>query len=150
LKSLGDEAVGAISASFYSSTLDTPSNKRFVEIMVRDTENLPGGYAAGCYINGMCIEAALQKTGGATDDKQKLIDALKAVSLEDTPRGPLAFDHFGNVVGNVFIRRVERKDGKLTDTILKTYPKVGQFWTYDEQKYLAAPVYSRDAAPTKL
>ena len=150
LKSLGDEAVGAVSAAFYSSALDTPSNKHFVEIMQRDTGNLPGGYAAGCYINGMCIEAALQKTGGATNDKQKLIDALRAVSLDDTPRGPFGFDHLGNVVGNVFIRKIERKDGKLVNTIIKTYPKVGQFWTYDERKYLAAPVYSRDAAPTKL
>ncbi|HTZ77260.1 MAG TPA: ABC transporter substrate-binding protein [Stellaceae bacterium] len=150
LKSLGDEAVGAISAAFYSSSLDTPSNKHFVEIMLKETENTPGGYAAGCYINGMCIEAALAKTGGATSDKQKLIDALRAVSLEDSPRGAFSFDHLGNVVGNVFIRKTERKDGKLQNTVIKTYPKVSQFWTYDEKKYLAAPVYSRDTAPQKL
>ncbi|HUI18323.1 MAG TPA: ABC transporter substrate-binding protein [Alphaproteobacteria bacterium] len=150
LKSLGDEAVGAVSAAFYSSEFNSPSNKRFVAAMVRETENLPGGYAAGCYINGMCIEAALEKTGGATDDKGKTIAALRAVKLADSPRGAFHFDHFGNVVGNVFIRKLERKDGKLTNTIIKTYPDVGQFWTYDEAKYLAAPVYTRDAEPAKL
>jgi len=150
LKSLGDEAVGAVSAAFYSSEFKSPSNKRFVAAMVRETENLPGGYAAGCYINGMCIEAALEKTGGATDDKAKTIAALRAVKLADSPRGAFHFDHFGNVVGNVFIRKLERKDGKLTNTIIKTYPDVGQFWTYDEAKYLAAPVYTRDAEPAKL
>jgi len=150
LKSLGDEAVGAVSAAFYSSEFNSPSNKRFVAAMVRETENLPGGYAAGCYINGMCIEAALEKTGGATDDKAKTIAALRAVKLADSPRGAFHFDHFGNVVGNVFIRKLERKDGKLTNTIIKTYPDVGQFWTYDEAKYLAAPVYTRDAEPAKL
>ncbi|MFI4986108.1 MAG: ABC transporter substrate-binding protein [Alphaproteobacteria bacterium] len=150
LKSLGDEAVGAVSAAFYASELDSPGNKRFVELMVHETDNIPGGYAAGCYINGMCIEAALEKTGGSTDDKEKTMAALRAVSLDDTPRGALRFDHLGNVTGNVFIRKLARKDGKLVNTIVKTYANVGQFWSYDETKYLAAPVYSRDAAPAKL
>lgn len=149
LKSLGDEAVGAISACFYSSELDTPSNKRFVEAMLRDYGNIPGMYAAGCYINGMCIEAALEKTGGRTEDKQAVMKALRAVSLTDTPRGPFHFDDLGNVVGNVFIRRVERKNGKLVNTIIKTYPNVSQFWTYDEKWFLAQPVYSRDYPPAK-
>ncbi len=149
LKSFGDEAIGAISAAWYSSDLDTPSNKRFVEDMVRDYGNIPGGYAAGCYINGMCIEAALEKTGGKTEDKQKLIEALRAVSLTDSPRGAFRFDHLGNVVGNIFIRRIERKNGKLVNTILKTYPEVGQFFTYDEKQFLAQPVYSREFPPLK-
>jgi branched-chain amino acid transport system substrate-binding protein len=149
LKSFGDEAVGAVSASWYSTELDAPSNKTFIAGMQRDYQILPGGYAAGTYVNGMVIEAALEKTGGKTD-KQALIDALRAVSLADTPRGAFRFDHLGNVIGNVFIRKLERKDGKLVNTIVKTYADVGQFWTYDEQKYLAAPVYTRDAAPVKL
>jgi branched-chain amino acid transport system substrate-binding protein len=149
LKSFGDEAIGAISAAWYSSDFDTPTNKRFVEEMVKETGGVPGGYAAGTYINGMCIEAALAKTGGKTDDKQALITALRAVSLTDTPRGAFHFDDMGNVVGNVFIRRLERKNGKLVNTIVKTYPNVSQFWTYDEKKFLAEPVYSRDYPPLK-
>ena len=149
LKSFGDEALGAISAAWYSSDLDTPSNKRFVADMVKDYGNIPGGYAAGIYINGMCIEAALAKTGGKIEDKEALIAALRAVSLSDTPRGAFHFDHFGNVIGNVFIRKLERKDGKLVNTIVKTYPNVSQFWTYDEKQYLAQPVYSRDYPPLK-
>jgi branched-chain amino acid transport system substrate-binding protein len=149
LHSFGDEAIGAISAAWYSSALETPSNQRFVADMVRDYGNLPGGYAAGCYINGMCIAAALEKTGGKTDDKDALIAALRGVSLSDTPRGALHFDSLGNVVGNVFIRRLERKDGKLVNTIVKTYPDVGQFWNYDRKQYLAQPVYSRDYPPLK-
>jgi len=149
LKSFGEEAVGAVSASWYSTELDTPSNKAFIAGMQRDYQNLPGGYAAGTYINGMVIEAALQKTGGKTD-KQALIDALRGVALTDTPRGAFRFDHLGNVVGNVFIRKLEKKGDKLVNTIVKTYADVGQFWTYDEAKYLAAPVYTRDAAPAKL
>jgi branched-chain amino acid transport system substrate-binding protein len=149
LKSFGDEAAGAISAAWYSSDLDTPSNKQLVADMVKDYGNIPGGYAAGMYIAGMIIEAALHKTGGTTADKDALIAALRGVSLTDTPRGAFRFDRLGNVIGNVFIRKLERKDGELVNTILKTYRDVSQFWTYDEKQYLAQPVYSRDYPPLK-
>src|SRR5215469_4693402 len=149
LKSFGDEALGAISCSAYTADLDTPSNQKFVAGMLRDYENLPGLYAAGLYINGMVADAALQKTGGRADDRDALIKALRAVALSDTPRGPFHFDHFGNVVGSIYIRRCERKAGKLVNTTIKTYNNVSQFWTYDENWFLEQPVYSRDYPPLK-
>jgi branched-chain amino acid transport system substrate-binding protein len=149
LKSFGDEAIGLISASPYTSDFDSPSNKKLVAEMLRDNGNLPGVAAAGLYINGMIAEAALEATGGKTDDKDALIKALRAVSLTDSPRGPFHFDYLGNVVGNIFIRRCEKKDGKLVNTTIKTYPNVSQFWTYDEKWFLAQPVYSRDYPPLK-
>jgi branched-chain amino acid transport system substrate-binding protein len=149
LKSFGDEAIGLVSASWYTSDLDTPVNKQFIAGMVRETGAIPGQYAAGLYINGMVAEAALKTTGGKTDDKDALVKALRAVSLTDSPRGPFHFDHFGNVVGNTYIRKLERKDGKLVQTTIKTYPNVSQFWTYDEKWFLEQPVYSRDYPPLK-
>ena len=47
LKSVGDEAIGVVSASFYSSALGSESNKRFVEAMQKNYGVLPGGYSAG-------------------------------------------------------------------------------------------------------
>jgi branched-chain amino acid transport system substrate-binding protein len=149
LKSFGDEAIGLITASVFTSDLDTPITKKFIEGMVRDTGAIPGLYAAGLYINGMVAEAALEKTGGNTDNKEAFIAAMRGVSLTDSPRGPFHFDHFGNVVGNVYIRRLERKDGKLVQTTIKTYPNVSQFWTFDEKWFLEQPVYSRDYPPLK-
>src|SRR5215467_8083329 len=149
LKSLGDEAVDVISAAWYSADFDSPSNKQFVADMQKDYGVLPGGYSAGMYIAGQCVEAAIQKLDTKSDDHKAFAEALHQVSLTDTPRGPVQFDHFGNVVGDVFIRKCERKDGKLVNTIIKTYPKVSQFWTYDEKAFLANPVYSRDYPPAK-
>jgi branched-chain amino acid transport system substrate-binding protein len=149
LKSFGDEAIGLISASVFTSDLDSPINKQFIAGMVRDAGAVPGLYAAGLYINGMVAEAALNATGGNTDDKATFMKALRTVSLADSPRGPFHFDRFGNVVGNVYIRRLERKDGKLVQTTIKTYPNVGQFWTFDEKWFLEQPVYSRDYPPLK-
>ena len=75
------------------------------------------------YINGMVAEAAVKALDGKTDDKEALIKAMRAVSLQDSPRGPFHFDHFGNVVGNVYIRRVVKQDGKLAQHTIKTYPE---------------------------
>ncbi|HEY1542894.1 MAG TPA: ABC transporter substrate-binding protein, partial [Xanthobacteraceae bacterium] len=149
LKSLGDEAVGVISSHWYSADRDIPANKKFVEDMQKNYGVLPGGYSAGMYIAGQCVEAAIQKVGGNADDRVAFAAALHQVSLTDTPRGPLKFDHFGNVVGDVFIRKCERKNGKLVNSIIKTYPNVSQFWTYNEKEFLAKPVYSRDYPPAK-
>src|SRR5215510_44131 len=149
LRSLGDEAVGVISAVWYSADSNTPSNKRFVEAMQKDYNVLPGGYAAGMYIAGQCIEAAIQKVGSSADDRKAFAEALHQISLTDTPRGPVKFDHLGNVVGDVFIRKCERKGGQLGNTIIKTYPNVSQFWTYNEKDFLANPVYARDYPPAK-
>jgi branched-chain amino acid transport system substrate-binding protein len=149
MKSFGDEALGMITASSYTADLDTPSNKQFIAGMVRNTGAIPGLYAAGLYINGLIAEAALQALDGKSDDKEALIKAMREVSLADSPRGPFRFDHFGNVIGNVYLRRVVKQDGKLAQQTIKTYPNVSQFWTFDEKWFLAQPVYSRDYPPVK-
>src|SRR5215203_6916567 len=68
LRSLGDEAVGVVSAAWYSADFDTPSNKRFVADMQKEFGVLPGGYSAGMYIAGQCVEAGIQKAAGQADD----------------------------------------------------------------------------------
>ncbi len=149
LHSLGDEAIDVVSASWYSADFDSAVNKRFVAAMRKDYNVLPGGYSAGMYIAGQCVEAAIRMLDGHADDRKALADALHQIAIEDTPRGPIKFDHLGNVVGEVFIRKCERKGGQLVNTVIKRYPNVSQFWTYDEKEFLANPVYSRDYPPAK-
>src|SRR6516162_5571176 len=149
LRSVGDEAIGLYSCSPYTLDLDTDSNKRFVADMQKNYGVDPGFYAAGLYVNCAVVEAGLQKTGGKSDDKDAMMAALKSVSLTDTPRGPIKFDHFGNVIGDFYVRRCERAGGKLINKTVKTYKDVSQFWTYDEKKFLSQPVYSRDFPPLK-
>jgi branched-chain amino acid transport system substrate-binding protein len=149
LHSLGDEAIGVKSAHWYSADFDSESNKRFVADMQKNYNVLPGGYSAGMYIAGMCIEAALEKSGGKAASKTAFAEELHKVSIKDSPRGPFHFDQYGNVVGTVFIRNCERKNGKLVNTVINTYPNVCQFWTYYSMKFLSQPVYSRDYPPLK-
>ena len=149
LKSLGDEAIGIYTAHWYTPSYESESNKRFVATMAKDYGEVPGGGATAMYVAGQVIEAALEKTAGQIDDRKSFMDAIRSVSLPDTPRGPFHFDAFGNAVGPVFIRKCEKKDGKLVNTVIKTYPDVTQFWTYDVNWFLSQPVYSRDYPPAK-
>jgi branched-chain amino acid transport system substrate-binding protein len=149
LKAMGDEAIGTYSANWYTPDYNSSSNQQFVAGMQKEYGELPGGYAAGMYLAGQVMEVALQKTGGKTSDKKALMSAIRSASLRETPRGPFHFDDFGNAVGSVFIRRCERKDGRLVNTTLKTYDNISQFWSYDQKAFLAEPVYNRDYPPAK-
>jgi branched-chain amino acid transport system substrate-binding protein len=44
---------------------------------------------------------------------------------------------------------VARVNGKLTNTIVKTYPQVSQFWTTDPKESVKQPNFSRDFPPSK-
>ena len=48
LKSVGDEAVGVVSASFYSAAFGSESNKRFVAAMQKNYGVLPEAIPRGC------------------------------------------------------------------------------------------------------
>ena len=149
LRSFGDEALGLYSCCPYSLDLATDSNKRFIAAMVKDYGVEPGFYAAGLYVATAVVAAGLEKSGGKTDNKEAFVAALKAVDLKDTPRGPIKFDHLGNVVGDFYIRHLEKANGKYINKTVKTYKNVSQFWTYDEKSFLSRPVYSRNYPPLK-
>ena len=153
LRSFGEEAIGLYSCVPYTLDLENESNHRFVDGMLKNFDAVPGQYAALLYLNCMVVDAGLKALGGDSSDKQKLIAALRAVNLTDTPRGPIKFDHFGNVIGDFYIRKLDKEGAKyglkLWNKTVKTYHNVSQFWTYDEKKFLAKPVYSRDYPQVK-
>ena len=151
LKSYGEEAVGMISCSPYTLDLQGDGNQRFVDGMLKNYDTVPGFYAAGLYVNCQVVDAGLKAAGGDASDRDKFVVALKGVSLTDTPRGPIKFDHLNNVVGNIYVRRLGTEGAKyglkLWNKTIKTYENVSQFWTWPEAEYLAHPVYSRDYPP---
>jgi branched-chain amino acid transport system substrate-binding protein len=151
LKSFGDEALDLVSACPYTLDLESDANKRFVDGMIKNYDAIPGFYAAGLYVNCQVVDAGLKAAGGGASNKEKFMKALQAVSLPDTPRGPLKFDHLNNVVGNIYIRHLGKEGAKyglkLWNKTIKTYENVSQFWTWPEAEYLAHPVYSRDYPP---
>jgi branched-chain amino acid transport system substrate-binding protein len=148
LRNMGDEALGIATSCWYSAELDNAPNRRFAPAFRGEWKYDPGFYAAATYVNGAVLEAAVAAVGGRVEDKPAFMKALRATRV-DTARGAVRFDDYGNVIGNVYIRKVERKDGRLVNAVVHTYPDVSQFWTYDTQEFLKNPVYSRDWPPAK-
>src|ERR1700742_3877664 len=148
LRNMGDEALGIITTCWYSAELEAKQNQIFAPAFRKEFSYDPGFYAASTYVNGAVLEAAIAAVNGNVEDKAALMAALRSVNV-DTARGPVKFDELGNVVGNVYLRKVTRKDGRLVNSVFKTYPDVSQFWTYGKEAFLANPVYSRDFPPAK-
>ena len=68
--------------------------------------------AVGGYDGMHLIYEALKKTGGKTDG-DSLIEAMKGMSWE-SPRGPISIDpQTRDIVQNIYIRKVEKKNGEL-------------------------------------
>jgi branched-chain amino acid transport system substrate-binding protein len=144
LKSMGDEALGVISSGWYTAAINNADNKRFVQNINRDYQQDPGFYSMGAYGAGLMLEQALKDVKGRIEDKPAFMAALRNVQISNDPRGKISLDALGNPVMDIYIRKVERNAGKLSNTVVKTYPAVSQFWTYNKKDFLANPVYSRD------
>ncbi len=149
LKQMGDEALGVISGSFYAAGLDTPESKRFVAAVNKDYGADPGYYTLGSYSAGVLFEQAAKALNGKVEDKEALMKALRNPGALKDARGDWKIDEYGNPVQPIYIRKVERKNGRLVNVVLKTYPAVSQFWTYDPKAFLASPVYSRNVPVSK-
>jgi branched-chain amino acid transport system substrate-binding protein len=149
LKQMGDEAIGVVTGGWYAAGIDSPENKRFVAAVNKEYGADPGYYTLGAYSAGVLVEAAAKAVNGKVEDKEAFMKALRNPGTVRDPRGDWKIDEYGNPVMTMFIRKVERKDGKLVNAVVKTYPNTSQFWTYDPKAFLAAPVYSRDVPPAK-
>src|ERR1700724_2430922 len=148
LRNMGDEALGILTTSWYSAELDNPPNRLFAPAFRKQFKYDPGYYAGGVYVTAAVLEAGIRTTKGNVEDKKALMAAIRSSNV-DTVRGVVKLDEFGNAIGDVYIRKVTRSDGRLVNSVVKTYPNVSQFWTYDKTAFLKNPVYSRDYPPAK-
>ena len=123
LNSIGDVALGAVTAHHYSAAHDSPENKAFVEAFKKANNGLrPNFMAVGGYDGMHLIYESLKKTNGAGG--QALIDAMKGMSWT-SPRGPVSIDpQTRDIVQNVYVRKVERKDGELYNVEFATTQNV--------------------------
>ncbi|MBS0528844.1 MAG: ABC transporter substrate-binding protein [Proteobacteria bacterium] len=149
LKRMGDEALGVISAGWYSAATDTPTNKKFVAAMRKAYGADPGYYSVGAYMACQFLNNALEQVKSDTSNKEAFMKALRNVNITDSPYGPVKIDKYGQPILDITIRNVEKKDGRLQNVVIKTYPSVSQFWTYGAEEFLKSPVYSRDWTPAK-
>jgi branched-chain amino acid transport system substrate-binding protein len=114
LKDLGDLAIGRLSAQHYDYNHHSAKNDAFVKAYNTEFHRNPDFFAVGGYDGMHLIYEALKKTGGSAD-AEKLVEAAKGMQWE-SPRGPMLIDpQTRDVVQTVYIRRVEKVDGKIVN-----------------------------------
>jgi branched-chain amino acid transport system substrate-binding protein len=112
LKSMGDAAIGIITAFHYDFNHASAMNASFVRSYRDSFGRNPDMFSVGAYDGMHVICEALKKTGGKTDS-ESLIAAAKGMQWE-SPRGTMSIDaETRDVVQTVYIRRVERVGGEL-------------------------------------
>ena len=154
LPSMGDEVIGHVSTLQYSAALDTPKNAAFVKQYREKYGKVPSYFSEANYSTVQMIHEVMKKTGGKWPGAEEFVTAIASVKV-DTPRGAVSLDEFRNPIQNIYIKKVEKKKmfgydkEELWNTVIKTYPNVGQFWTYGKDAFLKQPVYSRDFPPCK-
>ena len=150
IRNLGDEAVGAVGALIWAPTLTTPANRTYLKLAEANVGRTPAYFTAIMYSAGRWVAEAAKIVEGRVEDRERFLAAIrKASETVEDPRGPIKLDDLGNPTQNVYILKVERVGGKLTNTVLHTYPMVSQFWTYKGDEFLKLPAYSRDYSPAR-
>jgi branched-chain amino acid transport system substrate-binding protein len=150
-----DEVIGDVSALHYSAAIQTPKNEAFVKAYRAKYGKVPSYYSENNYTTAEWIDETIKKSGGKWPGPEAFIKTMQGIKL-DAVRGPLVMDEMRNPVENIYIKKVEKKKmfgydkEELWNTVIKTYPTVSQFWTYDKAKFLAQPVYSKDFPPCKF
>lgn len=120
LPNMGDAVLGTVTAHIYSAAHPSQKNKDFVAAYEKAFGTRPGFMAVGGYDGIHLIYEALKKTGGKADG-DSLIAAMKGMAWE-SPRGPISIDpETRDIVQNVYIRKVEKKDGQLYNVEFATF-----------------------------
>lgn len=140
-------AKGIITTLHYSPALGTPASRAFVRAYAGTYHRVPSYYSEIAYTAAQFLIRGLEAVAGRLDNRRALVAAMQKIELTDAPRGPVRLDAWGNPINNIYIRRVDIVNGEPQNTVIYTYPRVSQFWTFDPSEYLKRPVYTRDVPP---
>jgi branched-chain amino acid transport system substrate-binding protein len=124
LNGFGEAALGVITAHFYATAHPSEKNKAYVEAFRKANPGMrPNFMSVGGYDGMHLIYEALKKTNSATDG-DALVGAMKGMAWE-SPRGPISIDpETRDIIQNIYMRKVERKDGELHNVEFATFEAV--------------------------
>ena len=113
LNDMGDGALGVVTSHHYSAAHPSALNKKFVYEFSKANKGLrPNFMAVGGYDGMRVIYEALKTTKGQGGG-DALLAAMKGQIFE-SPRGKIFIDaQTRDIVQDVYLRKVERKDGQL-------------------------------------
>lgn len=122
LNDMGDVALGVVTSHHYSAHHPSAANKKFVADFQALNKFRPNFMAVGGYDGMRVIFKGLEASKGAGGDA--LLAAMKGQIFE-SPRGQVLIDaQTRDVVHDISIRRVERRDGQLWNVEFDTIKAV--------------------------
>jgi branched-chain amino acid transport system substrate-binding protein len=155
----GDAAVGIVGITPFVANLDRPEMQAFVQAYKDRTGNTPTFWGESAYVAAMTIDRTLkfvsEDQGIALKDLPEWVRsngeafaaATRKIDLSDAPSSAITVDEYNRQVRDFYIVKLVDEGGTITDQIIKTVPKVTQFWTFDQQEFLANPLFSREYPP---
>jgi len=113
LNDMGDGALGVVTSHHYSAAHPSALNKKFVSAFEKANPSMrPNFMAVGGY-DGMHVIYEALKASKGQGGGDGLLAAMKGQIFE-SPRGPMFIDaQTRDVVHNIYLRKVEKKDGQL-------------------------------------
>ena len=114
LNDMGDGALGVVTSHHYSALHPSAMNKKFVDAFKKANRGMrPNFMAVGGYDGMRVIYEALKTTKGGQGGGDALLAAMKGQIFE-SPRGQIFIDaQTRDIVQNIYLRRVEKKEGEL-------------------------------------
>jgi len=140
LPSMGDAALGHISAFHYSTALDNPVNKRFLQAYSARWKRTATGMSDQGYGAAQMFAKALERVKGNVENQEGFLSALRGVEV-DTPRGNVKLDTFQNPIHTFYIFKVEKREGTLQNIPIASYPNTTQFGKWTPEQFMAMPPY---------
>ena len=123
LPSMGDVMLSTITAHFYSAAHPSSVNASFVDAYRKQTGKRANFMAVSGYDGMHLIYEALKKTGGDAGG-DVLMPTMKGMAWE-SPRGPMSIDPAtGEVIHNIYMRKVEKVNGDLQNVEFATFDAV--------------------------
>jgi branched-chain amino acid transport system substrate-binding protein len=117
LDAMGDPTLGLITAFHYSAAHDSPENAAFLKAYAAANDPKVGraNFMAAAGYDTMAVIYEVAKKLNGEIDGDKAMAALKGLKWT-SPRGPVMIDpETRDIVQTVYIRKVEKKDGKLAN-----------------------------------
>jgi branched-chain amino acid transport system substrate-binding protein len=121
----GDAGLGVITAMNYAASHNSPLNKQLARDMRAADASVeePDFASVATYdvLSAIYKAVAAQKGNLDPDKTMQIVRGMKI----DSARGPIMIDpQTRDIVQNIYIRRVDKVDGKYQNTEIATYPNV--------------------------
>jgi branched-chain amino acid transport system substrate-binding protein len=130
LPAIGDIALDLITSGNYSVAGKRPANAAFLAAWNREygESATPDFLSVNAWDGMTAIYGLINKTGGKFTADEAM-QYFKGWQNPDSPRGPIMIDpDTRDIVQNVYIRRLEKVDGKLANVEIDTIPMVKDPW----------------------